>query len=104
MFNKFARVVAFLRANGVRVHENGDAPKFVEEEPEVYEKEELDKFFAACHTDEKLWFEFFLMTGMREQEVMYVYWKDIKFADSIGDAVELSGVGRVDAVDAIYVL
>jgi integrase/recombinase XerD len=49
----------------------------------VYEKEELDKFFVACDADERLWFEFFLMTGMREQEVMFVYWKDIKFADSI---------------------
>src|SRR5437870_2368443 len=36
VFNKFARVVAFLRANKIKVHENGDAPKFVEEEPEVY--------------------------------------------------------------------
>jgi hypothetical protein len=49
----------------------------------VYEKEELDKFCVACAADERLWFEFFLMTGMREQEVMFVYWKDIKFADSI---------------------
>ena len=30
-------------------------------------------------TKERLWFEFFLMTGMREQEVMYTYWADINF-------------------------
>jgi len=42
----------------------------VEEEPEIYEKEELDTLFRA-------WFEFFLMTGMREQEVMYCYWSDV---------------------------
>jgi integrase/recombinase XerD len=29
---------------------------------------------------ERLWFEFFLMTGMREQEVMDTYWSDINFA------------------------
>jgi integrase/recombinase XerD len=83
VFNKFARVVAFLRANKIKVHEKGDAPKFVEEEPEVYEKEELEKFFAVCDEQERLWFEFFLMTGMREQEVMHTYWKDVKFADSV---------------------
>ena len=83
VFNKFARVVAFLRANKIKVHENGDAPKFVEEEPEVYEKEDLEKFFAVCDAEERLWFEFFLMTGMREQEVMHMYWRDIKFADSM---------------------
>ncbi len=83
VFNKFARVVAFLKANKIKVHETGDAPKFVQEEPEIYEKEELKKFFAACDSEEHLWFEFFLMTGMREQEVMFTCWKDIKFADYI---------------------
>ena len=37
----------------------------------------MDKFFAACDEEERLWFEFFLMTGMREQEVMYTYWSDV---------------------------
>ena len=83
VFNKFARVVAFLKAQKIKVHERGDAPKFVDEEPEVYERLDLEKFFAACDADEKLWFEFFLMTGMREQEVMHAYWRDIKFADSV---------------------
>jgi integrase/recombinase XerD len=43
----------------------------------MYEQAELDKLFKACDTEERLWFEFFLMTGMREQEVMYTYWSDI---------------------------
>jgi integrase/recombinase XerD len=83
VFNKFARIVAFLRAHKIKLHEKGDAPRFVNEEPEVYEKEELETFFSACVADERLWFEFFLMTGMREQEVMHVCWKDINFTDSI---------------------
>jgi integrase len=82
VFNKFARVVAFLKAHNIKVHQNGDAPKFVQEEPEIYDLEELDKFFAACDPDEKLWFEFFLMTGMREQEVMHSCWRDINFRES----------------------
>jgi integrase/recombinase XerD len=82
VFNKFARVVAFLRQNKMNVHENGDAPKFVEQEPEVYEREDLDQFFAACNAQERLWFEFFLMTGMREQEVMHCSWDGINFTRS----------------------
>jgi integrase/recombinase XerD len=83
-WNKFANVMSFLKANGIRglVRKN-DWPQFTEEEPEIYEEEELDKLFAACDTEERLWYEFFLMTGMREQEVMFTYWSDVNFAASI---------------------
>jgi integrase len=75
---RVARIMSFLKAQGVRglVGKN-DWPRFTEEEPEIYEQEELDKLFAACDPEERLWFEFFLMTGMREQEVMYAYWSDV---------------------------
>ena len=59
-----------------------DWPRYTEEEPEMYEEAELDKLFKACDAEEQLWFEFFLMTGMREQEVMYTYWSDVNFAAS----------------------
>lgn len=82
-WNKFANVMSFLKANGVRglVGKN-DWPRFTEEEPKIYEQEELDKLFAKCDAEERLWFEFFLMTGEREQEVMFTYWSDINFAAS----------------------
>jgi integrase len=54
----------------------------VEEEPEIYSKAELKSFFAACDSEERLWSEFFLMTGERKREVMYTYWSDIRFAQS----------------------
>jgi integrase len=78
VYNKFENVMSFLKAQGFRglVGKN-DWPRFVEEEPEVYEREELDTLFAVCDQREKLWFEFFLMTGMREQEVMHCSWDDI---------------------------
>src|ERR1700681_1171560 len=82
-WNKFANVMSFLKANGVRgLIGKNDWPRFTEEEPEIYEKEELDKLFAACDSEELLWYEFFLMTGMREQEVMYTYWSDVNFTAS----------------------
>jgi len=78
VYNKFENVMTFMKANGIRglVGKN-DWPRYTEEEPEIYEQEELDKLFKACDAEERLWYEFFLMTGMREQEVMYTYWSDI---------------------------
>jgi integrase/recombinase XerD len=80
-WNKFSNVMSFLKAQGIRglVGKN-DWPRYVEEEPEVYEREELDTLFSKCHADERLWFEFFLMTGMREQEVMHCSWADINLS------------------------
>jgi len=80
VYNKFENVMTFLKANGIRglVGKN-DWPRYTEEEPEIYEQAELDKLFKACDVEERLWYEFFLMTGMREQEVMYTYWSDINF-------------------------
>jgi integrase len=84
IYNKFENIMTFLKAQGIRglVGKN-DWPRFTEEEPEIYEQEELDKLFAACSDEERLWYEFFLMTGMREQEVMYTYWCDINLKQAI---------------------
>jgi integrase/recombinase XerD len=82
-WNKFANIMSFLKASGIRgLVGKHDWPRFTEEEPEIYEQEELDKLFAKCDAEERLWYEFFLMTGMREQEVMYCYWSDVNFSAS----------------------
>jgi integrase/recombinase XerD len=80
VYNKFENLMAFLKANGIRglVGKN-DWPRYTEEEPEMYEPAELDPLFKACDAEERLWYEFFLMTGMREQEVMHTYWSDVNF-------------------------
>ena len=77
-WNKFANVMSFLKANGIRgLAKKSDWPSFTEEVPEIYEKAELKKFFDACDDEERMWYEFFLMTGEREQEVMYTYKSDV---------------------------
>lgn len=78
VYNKFENVMTFLKAQGIRglVGKN-DWPRFVQEEPEIYEKEELAKLFKVCDAAERIWFEFFLLTGMREQEVMHCSWDDV---------------------------
>jgi integrase/recombinase XerD len=78
VYNKFENVMSFLKSQGIRgLIGKNDWPRFTEEEPEIYEQSELDSLFKACTEEERLWFEFFLMTGMREQEVMYCYWTDV---------------------------
>ncbi len=77
-YNKFANIIMFLKAQGIRGLANkNDWPRFTQETPEIYEQAELDTLFSACEADERLWFEFFLYTGMREQEVMHCYWRDV---------------------------
>jgi hypothetical protein len=51
VYNKFETVMTFLKANGIRglVGKN-DWPRHTEEEPEMYEQEELDKLFKVCTT------------------------------------------------------
>jgi len=76
--NIYVNVRTFLKREGIFVTlQKDDAPKPVEEIPEIYEREELDRFFAACSTEERMYFEFFFMTGMREQEVMHMTWKNV---------------------------
>src|ERR1700716_3443885 len=81
VYNKFENVMTFLKAHGIRgLAGKNDWPRYTEEEPEIYEQEELDKLLAGCDEEERLWYEFFLMTGMREQELMYAYWSHINLA------------------------
>jgi hypothetical protein len=42
-WNKFSNVMTFLKAQGIRgVTRKNDWPRYTEEEPEIYEKEELE--------------------------------------------------------------
>ena len=71
-WNKFSNIMGFLKIQGVRTAvTKHDWPKYVEQEPEIYERQQLDAFFLACDENERLTYEFFLQTGMREQEVVH---------------------------------
>ena len=49
---------------------------YVEQEVREYSEEETKKLFDACDDDEWLVWSFFLVTGMREQEVANCAWSD----------------------------
>ena len=76
--NKLAVVAQFLKANNIPgLLKKGDWPSYVEREPEAYEPEELDKLFVASDLRNRVLFEFFLMTGMRDAEVRHTCWTDV---------------------------
>jgi site-specific recombinase XerD len=59
----------------------GDWPKTIGKKIEIYQPEELKKFFAACSSEEQLLFQMFLFTGFRVQEIMTLTRPDINFRD-----------------------
>jgi integrase len=54
-------------------------PERITSLPKEYREEELAQLFAACRDWERALFSTFLLTGFREQEVMYLFWSDINF-------------------------
>ena len=73
-------VTSFLKVFGVqRLLKKGDWPTYTEEDPEIYTREQLQKFFKACTPDEFLLFRFFLHSGFRDAEVRHAIWTDIDF-------------------------
>lgn len=54
-----------------------DKVRFVMSEPEIYDEEQREAFFAACNSEERVFFEFLLMTGFRKKEATFVEWRDV---------------------------
>ena len=52
-------------------------PERISSLPREYTQEELAKFLAICDDTEVALFSTFLLTGFREQEVMYLGWPDV---------------------------
>ncbi|HUX09712.1 MAG TPA: phage integrase SAM-like domain-containing protein, partial [Terriglobia bacterium] len=73
-------VAQFLKKQGRPGLTRGiDLPEAIRSLPEEYSDRELELFFAACTREEHTLFLTFLLTGFREQEVVYLSWDDINF-------------------------
>jgi integrase len=81
--NRNVLVKAFLTYCGVpKMIKDKKPPKFDKTLPEIYEAEELKAFFAFLSDPyHKLIFRVLLMTGLREQEAMYLEWPDISHSN-----------------------
>ncbi|MEI9980433.1 MAG: site-specific integrase [Edaphobacter sp.] len=77
--NHHMNVMSFLRYCGLDTKKLAKrAPRYEKTMPEIYEDEELGIFFASLTKPyDRLVFELFLKTGMREQEEMHIEWPDI---------------------------
>ncbi len=84
VYNHVMRIVSFLKANGiVGLLRAADKPTYDEKDVEAYDSDQLRSLFAAATDEESLLFEFFLGTGLREQEVMFTSWKNIDFKGKV---------------------
>ena len=82
--NRFEHLLTFLKAYGITsLAKKRDWPKFVQSEPESYEDDELNTFFAACDDEERVFFEFYLMTGFRKKEATFTCWDDVNLKQGV---------------------
>ena len=77
---RWIALLTILKFHGIRgVTKRGDTPRYTEREPETYTQAELDTLFAACKPEYHALFTFYLRTGFRMQEVMYLEYHDLDF-------------------------
>jgi integrase/recombinase XerD len=83
--NKFENVITFLKAQGIRglVGKN-DWPSYTEEEPEIYDHDELDKLFAACDAEERTWFELGAIKSASQLCRLLMHAAPVIFPTSVG--------------------
>lgn len=77
------RVIVMLQAMRragaqIQLHK-GDWPKTVDKRVEIYEPEELKRFFTACEPEERLIFQAFLCSGFRSRELSCLTWEGINW-------------------------
>jgi integrase/recombinase XerD len=71
-------VAQFCRRNGrPNLTRELQLPAAIHFLPKVYSEEQQSRFLVACDSWERALFSTFLFTGFREQEVMYLFWKDL---------------------------
>ena len=75
-----------MRSQGARIEmRRGDWPKTIEKRVEIFQPEELNRFFAACTPEERTIFQVFLCTGFQEREVATLAWSDIHWKEGTID-------------------
>ena len=73
-------VAQFLKRHGRNgITRELQLPERITSLPKEYREDDLEQFFEACYDLERVLFSTFLLTGFREQEVMYLFWSDINF-------------------------
>ena len=63
----------------LRVTRELQLPERITSFPKEYREDNLGQFFEACYDSERVLFSTFLLTGFREQEVMFLRWSVVNF-------------------------
>jgi integrase/recombinase XerD len=83
VYDRLVIASQFAKLHGKeRLLRKSDWPSYVDTVRPIYDEEELTKFLAACSEREAILFKFYLMTGMRDQEVQHVTWRDVDFKNA----------------------
>lgn len=78
VLHKAVIVAQFLKRHGRSgITRELQLPERITSLPKEYREEDLGRFFEACYDSERALFSTFLLTGFREQEVMYLFWSDV---------------------------
>jgi integrase/recombinase XerD len=56
-----------------------DLPRYTEKKTLAFSREEISALLAHADRDEADWIQFFLATGVRDQEAAYACWSDVNF-------------------------
>jgi integrase/recombinase XerD len=85
IYNRVQSLLTFLTNRGITgLIKKNEMPRFDEKDVDYYTEQnpaELEQFFAACNSEERLAYKFFLYSGCREREVMFATWQDIDFVE-----------------------
>jgi integrase/recombinase XerD len=73
----------FKRYGKARLIEKSDWPEYVEAIRPIYEAEELEAMFRVATEDEATLVKFLLASGLRDQEIRFLLWRDIDFRHSL---------------------
>ena len=77
------RVIVMLQAMrhaGANIQlRKGDWPRTIDKRVEIYEREEMNRFFKACTPEERLVFQIFLCSGFRSRELSCLTWEDVNW-------------------------
>lgn len=73
-------IAQFFRRQGrLNMTKEVQLPGRITSLPREYTDEDLARFFEACDSLEKALFSSFLLTGLREQEMVHLIWSDLNF-------------------------
>lgn len=71
-------IAQFFRRHGrLNITKELELPERITSLPKEYPEDQLVRFFAVCTPAEKTLFTAFLMTGLREQEMVHLFWSDV---------------------------